>query len=509
MRSSNADVPTSYSPRPSSVPLVTADASRALRNAGWIAAQRVLNVAGATLFAVLVPRLLGPAVFGRYALLVSVSLWFSLLSGLGAVSMLTRSVPRFLAAGDEAGIRRLASSLVLLRAATGSCSAAGFFLVAVFVLGEPDLAAAAFVGGAVFCRTVGNFGFALLLGLNQAARWGAGELVRRWLIIGLVPAGFVAGGLRGACAGLLACEVVVLGIGLWWTRAFLGREFLDMSRQHLSPFLRLGTLFGAANLLMTFTQRGGEAMVRFASGSYEEVGYFGAAYAIYLTAAHALWQVVVSLAPHLIAEVDRGNRDTVARWIERLLAYAVSGSVLCLAGALFAGRDLVPLLLGRQYAAVAENLLPLMVTLTIAGAAAAGRVVALVVNRPRPLIAAAGLELAVYLLAGIPLAIRFGSFGASVATIPASLAFAWYLTVNVRRSLPYGLGPARRAVCAAVVFLPLALLRDGWALNLALFAAGAGAYVAVLVRSRAVAASDLRELRRLLRGTPAAPEPVA
>jgi O-antigen/teichoic acid export membrane protein len=325
----------------------------------------------------------------------------------------------------------------------------------------------------------------------------------------LVPAGFIAGGLRGACAGLLASEVVVLGIGLWWTRDFLGREFLDMSRRHLSPFLRLGTLFGAANLLMTFTQRSGEAMVRFASGSYEEVGYFGAAYAIYLTAAHALWQVVVSLAPHFIAEADRGNRDRVARWLERLLAYAVSGSVLCLAGALFAGRDLVLLLLGRQYAAVAENLLPLMVTLTIAGAAAAGRVVALVVNRPRPLIAAAGLELAVYLLAGIPLAVRFGSFGASVATIPASAAFAWYLTVNVRRSLPYGLGPARRAVGAAAVFLPLAFLRDGWVLNLALLAAGAGAYVAVLVRCRAVAASDLRNLRRLLRGTAAAPDSVA
>jgi O-antigen/teichoic acid export membrane protein len=481
-----------------------ADASRALRNAGWLAAQRVVNVAGAMLFAVLVPRLLGPTVFGRYALLVSVSMWFSLLSGLGAVSILTRSVPRFLAAGDSAGVRRLASSLVLLRAGTGALSAAGFFLVAVFVLGEPDLAAAAFVGGAVLCRTVGNFGFALLLGLNQAARWGAGELVRRWLVVGLVPAGFIAGGLRGACAGLLACEVVVLGIGLWWTRDFLGRAFLDMSRRHLAPFLRLGSLFGAANLLMTFTQRSGEAMVRFASGSYEEVGYFGAAYAIYLTLAHGLWQVVVSLAPHLIAEVERGNRATVARWIERLLAYTVSGSVLCLAGAFFAGRDLVPLLLGRQYASVAENLIPLMATLAIAGMAAAGRVVALVLDRPRPIIAAAGLELAVYLLAGIPLAVRFGSLGASVATIPAAVAFTWYLTANVRRSLPYGLGPARRAVYAAAVFLPLAVLRDGWAANLALFAAGAGAYVVVLLRSGAVAVSDLRDLRRLLRGAPAA-----
>jgi O-antigen/teichoic acid export membrane protein len=488
---------------------MTADAGRALRNAGWIAAQRVLNVAGATLFAVLVPRLLGPAVFGRYALLVSVSMWFSLLSGLGAVSILTRSVPRFKAAGDEAGLRTLASSLVLLRACTGACSAAGFFLVATLVLGEPDLGAAAFVAGAVLCRTLGNFGFALLLGLNQAARWGMGELVRRWLAIALVPAGFIAGGLQGACAGLCAGEAVVLGLGLWWIRAFLGRAFLDMSRRHLSPFLRLGSLFGAANLLMTVTQRSGEAVVRFATGSYEEVGYFGAAYAIYLTAAHALWQVVVSLAPHLIAEAERGNRATVARWIEHLVAYAVSGSVLCLAGAYFVGRDLVPFLLGRQYAAVADNLLPLMVALTLAGISAAGRVVALAIDRPRPLITAAALELAVYLLAGIPLTVRFGSLGASIATIPAALVFAWYLTAVLRRALPYRLAPALRAMLGAVVFLPLALLRGDLALNLALFAVGGGAYVMVLLRSRAVAVADLAELRRVLRRTPAEPAPVA
>ncbi len=65
-------------------------------------------------------------------------MWFALLSGLGAVSMLTRSVPRMVAAGDEDGLRRLATSLAVLRAITGSCAAAGFFLIATLLLGEPD-----------------------------------------------------------------------------------------------------------------------------------------------------------------------------------------------------------------------------------------------------------------------------------------------------------------------------------------------------------------------------------
>jgi O-antigen/teichoic acid export membrane protein len=507
MPPSDADSITALSPRARRGPLVTADASRALRNAGWLVAQRILHVAGATLFAVLVPRLLGPAVFGRYALLVSVSLWFSLLSGLGAVSMLTRSIPRFLAAGDEHGLRRLASSLVLLRALTGACSAAGYFLVATLLLGEPDLAAAALVAGAVLCRSVGNLGYSLLLGLNDAARWGMGELARRWLALALVPAGFLLGGLRGACVGLLASEALVLGLGIWWVRPYLGRAFLDVSRQHLAPFLRLGSLFGAGNLLLTLTQRSGETLVRFSSGSYEEIGYFGAAYAIYLTLAHALWQVVVSLAPHLVAQVAAGRRDTVARWVERLLAYAVSASVLCLAAAVFLGRDLIPLLLGREYSAVAANLLPMMGTLVVAGAAAVGRLLALALDRPRPVITAAALELAVFLALGIPLAMRAGSLGASVATFPAAVVFAWFLTWRLRPELPFALAPARRALLAAAVFVPLVVLRDGWRLNAALFAGGACVYLLVLVRARVIAVTELDELRRVLAGPPVEPAP--
>lgn len=205
-----------------------------LRNASWLAAQRVLHVAGAALFAVLVPRLV--------------------------------------AAGDQLGLRRLASSLLALRAITGAASAAGYVLVAVLLLGEPDLVAVALVAATVALRAVGNLGFALLLGLNDAARWGMGDLARRWLTLPLVPAGYLAAGLRGACGGLLAGEVLVLALGLWWARPYLGREFLDLSRRHLSPILRVGGLFAAGNLLLALTHRTGEALVRVSTGSYEEVG---------------------------------------------------------------------------------------------------------------------------------------------------------------------------------------------------------------------------------------------
>jgi PST family polysaccharide transporter len=475
------------------------DARHTIRNAGLLMAQRVLHVAGATLFAAIVPRLLGPAEFGRFALLTSVSMWFALLSGMGAVSMMTRAVPPLVAARDEDGLRRLATSLVALRAVTGACSAAGFFLVATLVLGEPDLVAAALVAGSVFSRTVGNLGFALLLGLNDAARWGIGELVRRWLILVLVPAGFLAYGLRGAFLGLLAAELFVLAWGLWWTRTYLSRDALDISRKHLAPILRMGGLFAAGNLLLTLTQRSGETLVRFATGSFEEVGFFGAAYAVLLTVAHAMGQLAASLAPHLVGEFDEDRRTAIALWLERVLKYLVVLAVFCVAGAALVGPDLVPALMGAEFAPVAANLALLTLILLPVAAGSVGRLQSLVLNRPGTVIAGAAIEFAAFWAIGFPLAARFGSFGACVAALPASVLYAWFVIARMRPALPFSLRSSWRAIAAAGVFVPLVLAAPAWPINLLLYAAGAAAYAGLLLRLRVVTLAEIAELKRIVR----------
>ena len=111
-------------PRPaaSDTPLLM-DARPTFRNAAALMAQRLLHIVAAALFALMVPRLMGPAVFGRYALLTSVSMWFAMLSGLGAVSVMTRAVPPLVMADDMAGLRRLMSSLLALRTFTAVAAA--------------------------------------------------------------------------------------------------------------------------------------------------------------------------------------------------------------------------------------------------------------------------------------------------------------------------------------------------------------------------------------------------
>jgi hypothetical protein len=155
---------------------------------------------------------------------------------------------------------------------------------------------------------------------------------------------------------------------------------------------------------------------------------------------------------------------------------------------------------------VAANLVPLTLMLVTVAIGSAGRLVALTLDRPRTIIAAAGLEFVAFWAVGVPLALRAGSLGACIAALSASALFAGYLTVRVRPELPYSLTPAWRAVIASLVFVPLAVLRVPWPANAALFVAGTAVYHALLRRLGVITASEMAEFRRLLgNGRPAAP----
>ena len=69
----------------------------------WCWSSAVLRLVGGVCFALLVPRLMGPEQYGRYALATSVAAWLALLSGLGLLNATTRYLPPLLARRETAG----------------------------------------------------------------------------------------------------------------------------------------------------------------------------------------------------------------------------------------------------------------------------------------------------------------------------------------------------------------------------------------------------------------------
>lgn len=477
------------------------EASAALRNAGWVAAQRGLQIVIGVVFALLVPRLMGPEVFGEYALVTSVSLWFTLISGLGVASMMTRTVPGFVDRGDMAGLQKLVSSLLVLRVGTGVIAGALYLALTTFWLREVDIVALAFMAGSVFCRATGSISFALFLGLNQAGRWGFGEMLRRALQLIFVLLGFGAAGFRGACAGWFAANAAVLLAGLWMSRAYLRFRWTAIlpDRQFLTPILRTGAYFAGGGILLSISERTGEALVHLTNQNFVEVGYFGVAYAMYSAGAQGLWHVAVAFAPVLILWNGRGEHQSSRQWVERLLAWMTVAAVMALIAVLLVGDLAVGTLFGVRFQPAARNLLPLAVAFLALAVGNIGRLQALVDNRPGVSAMASGIELVTFWATGLWLARGAGSFGACVAVLAGATLSAAYFTWRFRGERRYSLRPAALAVAWAVPVLPLALFKASWPVELLLLGVALAVYGAVLLTTRVVTLSELARFRSSLR----------
>jgi O-antigen/teichoic acid export membrane protein len=441
---------------------------------------------------------MGPDVFGQYALITSISMWFALMSGLGATSMMTRSVTPFVLRDDRAGLRKLVSGLLTWRAATGLVSATVYFTFTSWWLEFVSAFALLCVAGSVFSRTVANVCFALFLGLNRAARWGLGEFLRRWLALAFVLTGFLVAGLDGAAAGFLAAHVSVLAVGVWMARGYIDARGLVPDRRFLVPFLRTGAVFAGGNLLLALSQRTGETLVHASTGAYDEVGFFGVAYGLYLAGAQALWHVAMACAPVLVRQHERGDGIGVRTWLEHLLTVttvAASASALL---ALCLAEPAVDLVLGPAYAPAAPNVAVLAVALVAVAASSIGRLHALVGHRPGVSAAAAAVDLATFWTLGPWLAARYGSLGACVAVLVAASLNAVVLGWRRPRADSYSHRKAGWVVVCACLVAPIAGVRTSWPTELALAAAGLAAFGALLGWGGLVSLSQIATLYRAL-----------
>jgi O-antigen/teichoic acid export membrane protein len=476
---------------------MTESAGRAaMRNAGLLLVQRAgLVIAGLGLAAV-IPRLLGPDVYGRYALVAALAAVFAACSGLGVNEIIGRHGARLAAERNQAGLHRLFGSLLALRVGTGVLAAGAFGMLTLVWLRDLDRVALAAAALAIVARGIWLALFALFLGLNQAARWGAGELINRCAVLALVPLGALAAGFRGACIALLASEVIVLAAGLWWARAFVSLRRPD--RAYLSPYLRFGVTFFSSNLLGIAFQGSGEALVRGISGSYAEVSYFGVANGAFLTGVAAIQQLSLAFIAVLVMLRQEGKPALVDDAARRLVTGLTAGSMAVALTALLVSPDLIPAVVGRAYGPVAPNLILMALTLVFQSLASSTGVLLLAHDRGRVVLDGSALRLVTFWALAPFLIWSRGSLGACAAVLIATALQAAYVGWRVRRVIPRALRAWIVMVALGVPFMGLAWLRSGPGTNAALALVACLGYVAALALARVITREEMAATWRAL-----------
>ncbi|MEW6489970.1 MAG: oligosaccharide flippase family protein, partial [Thermodesulfobacteriota bacterium] len=232
-----------------------------------------------------------------------------------------------------------------------------YFGAAVWWFPDLDAGAVALASASVLAQSLATLYFSLFLGLNRAALWGLEAPLKGWGVVAVLPAAYLAGGLRGACGAVAAVDLLLLAAGILLARPHLGLARPRWDLRPALPYVRFGAAFLVSQLVVASFRRSGDVMVLAVSGSYAEVGYFGLAMNVYLVGALAMGQLALSFAPVLTGLREQGRPEAAARWVERLLVVLAAAGVAAVFGALALGETLVPLVFGQAYRPVAAHLL--------------------------------------------------------------------------------------------------------------------------------------------------------
>lgn len=488
-------------PETAAPPISGAEARRAARNAGAIAAASLLSRGLQFGWQLILASGLGPAAFGVYGAAAAFIMVGAPLVSFGMGPIVIRDVAR---RPEQAG--RYLASLLLTQTLLALAAYVGINAAAALAgYSETVRVFAAIAGLSLFMDALGNQCHDLLLAHERMAAASAVTVAHIVLLIALAGAGLAAGyGLFGVYAGVLlagALRSAALGALVWrggvrpiWpvdrrlTRRLLG----DGAPLALSAFLTLA--YQQADKLLSS---------RFVGD--RETGYLTVAFIVIFGVVEILnTTVLTALYPMMSRSYDGGRSPLFGFMIEKLTIFTV---IICLpitlVIALFAPHILAPLF-GEDFrpaAAVLQILIIYALLMMTGNICAQGM---LVQNRQRRLllIRAAGLGVNLALL--LALLPRLGILGAAVSSVCAeglALALIWANFHaegwDVRRLFPPAARLTGAAAVAAAAMLALRSSQPALAIT-----AGLGLYALALARLPILGRDDWDLAYRLLTAMP-------
>jgi O-antigen/teichoic acid export membrane protein len=392
------------------------------------------------LLATVVPRLLGPADYGRLSVVLTLVAVGSVALTLGGSTLLSRYVPAAPAQGRAALARALTLRLARNRIAPFALLATVAAVLA--AAGRVPPAAAAWVLLALALNVAATLALQADLGLGHAAAWSARYPVQNAVLIAAVVALYATAGVNGAIAGVAVAGGAGLALALAAT-ASLWRASPGEEVYLPTGAARFGLTAAATGALTQLLQRGGVLAAALLSTD-EETGHAAVAIGVALAATYAVAQVFVVTLPALTArhaaadrearrDIDGADRPATVRGASpsaaepalRRLAGALLAVVLPAALLGVLAVDLVvPVVLGPAYADAAATFPPALAAVVLAPLIALTLQAAALRLRPGATLAAAAAGSVAFAVVAVPAVPAWGAVGAATAMLAGTAVTA-------------------------------------------------------------------------------------
>ncbi len=368
----------------------------------------------------LVPRLLGPADYGSFAVALSIVALGSAASSLGGPTWLSRFVPTA-AAGDRPALARTLA-LRSARWRIGVCALAAVLATALAVVDPARFSPLAcfFVLLALVFDVAATLVYQVGLALGKVALWSLRYPIQNTVLVAAVAVLHAGFGEEGALAGLALASGCVLVLGL----VVVASPLRAAARTPPLPpgAARFALVYGASGLFVQILHRGGVVAVAVLAGSQVEAGFAAVSIGIALALTYFVWQAFTVDLPRLAAGHEAGDRADASLHRLAWLALIVVVPIATLA-AISLDRVL-PALAGEQYSGVSESLGPALAIVPLAPLTGAAAQVSALRLRPLPRLLATALGALVFVVAVAVLVPAHAAAGAATALLLGTAAMA-------------------------------------------------------------------------------------
>ncbi len=386
----------------------------------WSLVLRIAGLVAGFALGVVLARVLGPAEFGIYGLVTTVSLLAVTVAQLGTPQLAVRELSVRSARGDWAGVKailyRFGAATMLAATALGVLAlAVAWFVVPprhmIYVLQAVLLTAS---------MSITALAASELRGLGALVKGQAMDiLVRPGLTFLIVLAIVVAARPLSAEAALwiqIGVTLLAAIVSLLWLRRALPPEARAVPASAELHWLRAALPLGAVDVLRQLDGAYGVILVGWLASGVE-LGVFRVAVACVVLAAMPVTILHIILAPSVSRLNEFGEKAELQRLLSWTAAALVGVMVPITLAAWLIGRPLISFVFGAPYAGAWLALFLLTCAQLVNGLFGMGPILLAMCGGERQLIRIYAVAVGAAIVAAIPMTIAWGSAGAAAAPI--------------------------------------------------------------------------------------------
>jgi O-antigen/teichoic acid export membrane protein len=401
------------------------------RNLSAVSVHKLVQIAGVAVTVVLVPRLFGAEMYGRFAFALSLSYLGQILGDFGTLDVMGHFVPGM----SQTDGTRLYMRHIGFKVMVGGAAGLMTYWAAGFLAGWMQAGWALLIAVGVFLHILAWVPYQFALGLNRVGTWMAEQAWRQWALLLLLLLLLPRLGLTGALGAVVIMELLFLGLGLWWVRSYWYWSEIGLDWGYLAPYLRFGFGFFLANLAAVALFRSGPLLVEILTGSSVQTGFFNLALGLFLLAYVTLGQFAQSLIPELSRSLSQQKYGRLRGWLRTFAGWGwwlgFLGTVLVWLTADWG----VPQLFGPEYAPASAAFKWISLGLPVTALLWSGNIAATVLGHGRTKFIASVLGLLIFAILTLWLAPRYGALGSAIALVTGLMANTAVLVFTVGRSV--------------------------------------------------------------------------